>query len=112
MLKGKRISETPDSNWSHLAHPRDVGELSHLLLDRVWHDHDDFLGFEEVVGEEWWAGGEGTISFCWGTGGAHYSEVWSQPSILIFHSKMEPTSGNAHGYYSSDNEDNMNFGKN
>jgi len=36
-----------------LAHPRDVGELSHLLLDRVWHDHDDFLGFEEVGGEEW-----------------------------------------------------------
>merc|ERR1712079_982028 len=36
-----------------LAHSGDVGKLSHLLLDRVWHDHDDLLGFEEVVGEEW-----------------------------------------------------------
>ena len=46
-----------DTLKPHLAHSGDVGKLSHLLLDRVWHDHDDLLGFEEVVGEEWWAGG-------------------------------------------------------
>ena len=42
-----------DTLKPHLAHSGDVGKLSHLLLDRVWHDHDDLLGFEEVVGEEW-----------------------------------------------------------
>merc|ERR1712203_1257324 len=35
-----------------------------FLLGRVWHDHDDFLGFEEVVGEEWWAGGSAVHSPC------------------------------------------------